>query len=109
MLRTTAKIIKICFYGAVILAGVTFAVSNRGKVDLTFYPLPYVLSMPLFLFSILIFSAGIFCGWFLSGIKSLGRRSEHKKAAKRVAALENELGTLRSEQAIQPAVALPRR
>jgi uncharacterized integral membrane protein len=109
MFRTAAKIIKACFYSAIILIGVTFAVSNRGKVDLTFYPLPYVLSLPLFLFTILIFLLGAVCGWMHAGLKASMHRRAHKKTARRVEALENELGALRSEQITSPAMALPRK
>ena len=109
MIRTTANIIRICFYGMVILVGVTFAVSNRGQVDLTFYPVPYILSVPLFLFTILIFVAGLFVGWSIARFNAGGYKRAHKQANKRVAALENELGTLRTERLMTPAVALPQK
>ena len=109
MIRTTAKIVKVCFYGLVILAGVTFAVSNRGTVDLKFYPLPYEVSLPLFLFTILVFALGIALGWIVAHFNLFGYRRAHKQATKRVAALENELGTLRSEQLIRPVTALPQK
>lgn len=110
MIRTTVKILKICFYSAVVLIGVTFAVSNRGKVDLTFYPLPYVLSLPMFLFAILVFSIGVVFGWLLAGLKGSMHRRAHRKVSKRVEALENEITAMRVDQIAPPtAVALPRK
>jgi uncharacterized integral membrane protein len=109
MLRTTATIIKLCFYGAIILLGVTFAVSNRGKIDLTFYPVPYVLTTPLFLFTIAVFAVGVFIGWSLARLKTGAHKRAHKQTARRVAALENELGSMRAERLIKPAVALPQK
>lgn len=109
MIRATAKILKVCFYGAVILAGVTFAISNRGKVDLTFYPVPFAITMPLFLFTILVFSLGVLWGWLIGKFNSVGHKWAHKKAARRVATLEGELDALRSEQIISPARALPQK
>ncbi len=103
MIRATAKIIRVCFYSAIILMGVTFAVSNRGSIDLTFYPIPYVLTMPLFLFAILLFSLGIGLGWIIARFGIIGHRRAHKQATKRVVALENELGALRTERLVQPA------
>jgi uncharacterized membrane protein YciS (DUF1049 family) len=109
MLRTIGKIIKLTFYALVILAGVTFAVSNRGKVDLTFFPLPYVLSMQLWLFTVIIFTLGLAMGWFISRFHVLGHWRAHKQAAKRVVALENELGAMHAERSIihPAAAALP--
>jgi hypothetical protein len=109
VIRTTTRILKICFYGLIILIGVTFAVSNRGKVDLTFYPMPYALTLPLFLFTIFVFSLGLGLGWLLARLKAGSSRRAHKEASKRVAALENELSTLRTEQMIRPAMALPQK
>ncbi len=109
MIRTTAKIIKVCFYAAIILAGVVFAISNRGKVDLTFYPIPFAISMPLFLFTIMSFSIGVIWGWLIGGFKAGRFRRAHKKASKRVEALENELGAMRSEQIVSPTAALPQK
>jgi len=109
MLRTTTKILKVCIYGAIILAGVTFAVSNRGMVELTFYPLPYVVSMPLFLFFILTFAIGATLGWSIGRVKVGSYRRAHKQAIQRIEALENELGTMRTNQTVRSAVALPQR
>lgn len=106
-MNTLAKIIKILVYGAVILAGVTFAVSNRGIVELTFYPVPYVISMPLFLFFILTFAIGAALGWGIARLKVGGYRRAHRQAVERIEALENELGTLRTRQTVRPATALP--
>ena|SRR5579872_3316031 len=100
MIRTTGKIIKLTFYALVVLAGVTFAVSNRGRVELTFFPLPYILSMPLFMFTILVFALGLTMGWIISRFHVLGHWRAHKHAARRVAALENELGAVRAERSI---------
>ena len=108
MLRTTTRILRVLFYAAVILLGVTFAVSNRGKVDLTFYPFPYIVSLPLFLFTIAVFAVGLFIGWMLAGIRSGHYRRAEKKANKRVVALENELGTLRTEPVMRSAPSLIR-
>jgi uncharacterized integral membrane protein len=109
MIRATAKIIKICFYATVVLVGVTFAISNRGTISLQFYPVPYETTMPLFLFTVLIFIAGLFVGWSIARMKTGTHKRAHKQAKKRVAALENELGILRTERLATPAMALPRK
>ncbi len=108
MLRAMAKIIKICFYGAIIISGVAFCVSNHEMVDLTFYPVPYLLAMPLYLLAIIIFTLGIFMGWSVARFNAGSQRRALKQAGKRIEALENELGAVRTERLIKPgATALP--
>jgi len=111
VIRTTAKILGYTTYAAVILLGVTFAVSNRARVDLTFFPLPYTLSMPVFLLAILLFAAGAFTGWFLAHLGVSKERRQSRQTAKRATALENEIAALRSEklakQQLPPAPTKP--
>ncbi len=104
MLRTIGKILKFCFYAALVALAVTFAVSNRTHIDLIFFPLPYVVSMPIFLFAIVVFTLGILLGWSVARVAGMKRGREHRQVSKRVAALENEIGALRSEQMAKPAL-----
>lgn len=108
MLNTLAKLIKFCFITILVLAGVTLAVQNRGSIDLSFYPLPYAITMPLFLFAIIMLVTGVLLGWVVTHYKTFHIRRAHKNAGKRVAALENELTAIRSEQLIKPT-SLPTR
>lgn len=103
MFSLIAKTVKFTLYALIVFIGVVFAVSNRNPVDLTFYPLPYILSMPLFLFAIIILVLGLLIGWYIARIGFMGQKRTHKATAKRVAALENEINTLRTEQLIRPA------
>jgi len=103
VLRALAKFFKTAFYSLLILLGVIFAVGNRGRIDLTFFPLPYTLSMPLFLFAFIVFAAGALLGWMITHVGTVQYRRGHKQSTKRVAALENELGAVRSEQMMQQA------
>ena len=95
------KLIKFVFYMLLILIGVIFAVGNRTKISLTFFPFPYTLELPLFLFSIVIFAAGVLLGWMVTRVGGFKRSRAHKDASRRVVALENELGAIRTEQLIR--------
>ena len=106
MLTRLTKLIKLCFYVLLILIGVTFAVGNRTRISLTFFPLPYTLELPLFLFSFVVFTAGVLLGWMIARVGGFRKNRAHKEASKRVSALENELGAIRTEQLSQPADAL---
>jgi uncharacterized membrane protein YciS (DUF1049 family) len=108
MFQTVKKVFKLCIYAIVILLGVTFAVGNRARVDVSFFPLPYAASVPLFLFAIIIFALGILLGWLIARYGSLKSHLSHKKANNRIAALENELAALRSQQLIKSPSLPPR-
>lgn len=94
------KILNIFFSTVIIIIAVTLAVSNRGKVDLSLFPLPYEISMPLFMFAIITFALGITFGWLIAKLSILKYRKISKEANKRAGALENEISALRSEQLI---------
>ena len=94
------KIIKTVFSIVIIIIAVVFAVSNRGKIDITIFPLPYAMSMPLFLFAIIMFALGLLTAWFISRISLFGYRKLNKGFEKRIDALQNEISALRAEQLV---------
>ena len=101
MFSTLKKILHISAYIALIVVCVIFSVENRAKVDLSLFPLPYTLSMPLFLFAIFIFLMGMILGWIVTRFEIFKITREHKAANKRVAAMENELKASRAERLIK--------
>jgi uncharacterized integral membrane protein len=92
----------VIFYGLIILIGVTFAVCNRERIDLTLYPLPYIFSLPIYLFTIVIFMLGLLLGWMIARVATLKGSFRSKENSKRMHALENELTALRTEQMMKP-------
>ena len=108
MFRTLARYFRFCLQAALILIGVVFAVSNRGKIELSFYPIGYELQIPIYLFGIILFTIGLLLGWTIASATGLKARFSRKTTEKRVAALENELAALRTEQLIRPAALPPR-
>ncbi len=94
------KIIKVFLYSVLIMAGITFSVSNRTKIELTLFPLPYAISVPIFLFGITIFLCGLLLGWTILKFKMVRAVRHDKASVARVVALENELSALRSERRI---------
>jgi len=97
------KLFKFFLYFTLIVLGVIFAVSNRSRVSLTFFPLPFNVEMPLFLFAIVVLTLGIWLGWMIAHWGGFRYRRARKNADKRVAALENELGGLRARPLVKPA------
>ena len=87
---------------------IVFAVANRGALVLSFFPLPYTLEMPTFLFALLVFSVGIVIGGFSLSVKLAKHKRFLKLERQRSKALENEVKALRMEQADRaPAALLP--
>lgn len=104
MIKTAYKIVRILFYALLVLIGVTFAVSNRAHVDITFYPFPYSLSVPMYIVAVILFGSGAFAAWGIIRVSTFKERMLHKRTIKRMQALENEISALRSEQLMQQSV-----
>lgn len=67
-------------------------------VEISFMPVPYSISMPLFLLTIACFALGILAAWLLLSGSIIMARRDSSKAHKHAMALENELKGLRLEQ-----------
>lgn len=93
--------LKFCLYAILIILGIVFSVENHTEINLTFFPLPYALSIPIFLFAIVVFLTGAFLGWSVARLKGIKYIRHGKAASKRVHALENELSAIRSEKLIK--------
>ncbi len=101
LLVTLRKTLKICFYSLLVILGVVFCVSNRAKVELTLFPLPYAISIPVFIFVIFTLLAGMLAGWAIARIKTHHIAKDRKIHMARSHALENELAALHSERLIK--------
>lgn len=72
-----------------------FAVTNREAVSLELWPLPFVVTVPVFLVILAAVAVGLAIGalatWLSAGIQ----RREMRRRGRRIAALETEVQTLR--------------
>jgi len=92
------RLINWILLSPLILIAISFAVSNREAVDLTLWPLPFSVSMPLVLFGFIMILIGFLAGgcasWFAGQNKRKQARDTRKKASeldKKVQSLETEL------------------
>ena len=89
------KLIYWLIAGPLIALAVLFALSNRGSVELSIWPLPFSLSAPVYLVAL----GGLAVGFFAGGIVAwfgAGRTRARARAAERtVRAREVELEDLR--------------
>lgn len=102
MLSRLAHALK--FWAALVITAILllFAVVNRELVDISLFPLPYSLTLPLFLMAIICFGAGLMVGGLIMSVK-LGRAKRHfRQEHQRVAALENEVKSLHTESYEHP-------
>jgi lipopolysaccharide assembly protein A len=97
-MRSIIKFIKVIFYALLTILGIVFAVGNREKISVSLFPLPYEISIPLFIFTIIIFIMGILTGWFLTRLKVSKTLYNNKKDKAKIGALENEVAAIKSEQ-----------
>jgi putative membrane protein len=103
-------------YRAVILAGaivlILFAVSNREMVALELWPLPFEVSLPLYLPFFLALLVGFLIGASAAWVGGRGPRRELHRRRRRIEALERELAATQSQLENRPeptAMALPAR
>ena len=77
---------------------ILFAIVNREFIEISLFPMPYVLELPKFLIAIICFGAGLMVGGILMSRKTSRVRRNYKHEQKRTAALENEVKSLHHEQ-----------
>lgn len=82
---------------AIGLAAVLFAVSNRGSVQVDFWPLPVVREIPLFLMvlaaALIGFIGGAIVAWFSGG----RTRQRARRARRQVTGMEKDLHNLQDK------------
>jgi len=80
------------------LAFLAFAVDNRETAHVSFFPLPYMADMPLFLFAIVCFFFGALGGYVCSATKSRTLTGLLKNEKKRADSLQNQLDSEYAER-----------
>jgi uncharacterized integral membrane protein len=90
----------VMFVIAIVL--VVFAVSNRGTIAVGLWPLPDVVELPLYLVILGCLLVGFVAGELAAWASGRHWRREVRRSARRIAALERELDTVRAERAPAP-------
>ncbi|WP_420547746.1 LapA family protein [Curvivirga sp.] len=80
-----------------VLIAISFAVSNRGATELTLWPFPFSVEMPLVLFGFIMMLIGFLAGGFASWMAGQNKRKEARDTRKKANALDKEVQSLRSE------------
>ena len=76
---------------------IPFAVSNRDSVAIGFWPLPFLVDLPLYLLVLLLLLAGFIIGAVATWVAGRHIRRELRRRRRRVEALERELTAARSQ------------
>ena len=92
------------FFGILFVLLLVLAVNNRQSVTLSFFPLPYEIDLPLFLFGLVMLLGGYIWGGFTGISKRFSAHYQVKREKQRAAALSNEVTGLRAQQAAQESV-----
>jgi uncharacterized integral membrane protein len=87
--------------GCLVLA--VLAVANRQPVDVSFWPLPYALTVPLFGVALFCLILGALLAGLVSWLAGMGRRAQAYRDRRRVIALEAR-ARLREEQEEQAEI-----
>ena len=85
-----------------------FAASNRAAVAFALWPLPFVVSAPLYLAVLGALLIGLVAGALFAWIGGRHRRRELRRRGRRIAALERELAATQAQLAdAGPSAAAP--
>ena len=98
-------------YWAVTLVAVAllipFAVSNRAPVSLGFWPLPFLVALPLYLLVLSLLLLGFVIGAAAAWLAGRRTRRELRRRRRRVETLERELVAARSQPEHRTRKGLP--
>jgi uncharacterized integral membrane protein len=93
---------RILYWLGVLVAaavGGTFAISNRDTVSLAFWPVPFVVALPLYLLVFAALLTGFVAGAIAAWIGGRHRRRQLRASRRRIGALEGELAGVRAHGA----------
>lgn len=74
-----------------------FAVANRAPANFAFWPLPFVVELPLYLGVLAALSTGFVAGAVTAWAAGSGRRREARRRRRRIRALERELAATQAQ------------
>jgi len=86
---------------------IVFSVSNRDGVVVSFSPLPYEMSIPLFLLVFAVFVVGVLVGGLLGWMGGHGARRRARERKHRIAELETALRQAEQKQTTAATVTAP--
>jgi uncharacterized integral membrane protein len=95
------KILSRALFLLFILVGVLIAVSNSQSVQLTLWPLPQAVVMPVYLLVVALLLLGVLAGLGMGWWVARHHRRRAREAGSEAARLERELARLRAAQAAE--------
>ena len=96
------KILSRTLFVLFVLLGVLIAVSNTQPVQLTLWPLPHVVMMPLYLLVVLLLLLGVLVGLGMGWWAARHHRRRAREAGGEAARLDREIQRLRQAATIPP-------
>ena len=85
---------------------IVFSISNRDGVVVSFSPLPFEMSIPLFLLVFAIFVLGVLVGGLLGWMGGHGARRRARERRRKIAELESALRQAEEQAKKKPEVAI---
>ena len=101
------KILSRALFLLFILIGVLIAVSNPQPVQLTLWPLPHVIVLPLYLLVVTLLLVGVLAGLGMGWWAGRHHRRRAREAGSDAARLEREVARLREAQAAAQGAGAP--
>jgi uncharacterized integral membrane protein len=104
-----ARIVRLLRFSCAVLVAllvVSFAVSNRGEVELLLLPLPWQVTLPVYLFGLIALLLGFLWGASHSLAERYTRTLQVREDKKLIDALRSEIAALRLLQTVSNATPL---
>ena len=84
-----------CVAGSLMFLAVDFAISNRGLVELTLWPLPGSMTVPVFILAFGAFTVSFFAGGLVAWVGAGKTRVRARAAERKVREEEREIADLK--------------
>jgi uncharacterized integral membrane protein len=91
-------VIKFIAFSFGIIFLVVFCAFNRQIVAIDLFPFPYSAEITLFFFALICMAIGVILGGFSVSYQLMQTKYQLKKSSQQIAALENEIKSLRIEK-----------
>lgn len=91
------RILRLLLGVAALIVIMAFAIANRTPVDVSFFPLPILIELPVYGVFLLGLVLGALVGATAIWLGSLGRRREASRMRNKVWALENQLNVIKQQ------------
>lgn len=104
MVRILVTLFRLSLFLILAATVVSFISSNTSYITIGLFPLPFEVELPIYALGLLMLFGGLIAGGLLVSANHIGNhlrlKHERQKLLKKIAAMENEMASLRLERTL---------